>query len=530
MSTMKTEKILETSIETVPPPDNETIPEKYPSPLSVNLERGELSKDGASVYEQKLAVLNNAMQSIGFGKYHRRLFIVAGFGWFIDSATLLLAGLLIPPLLEEFHVNGAYFVITIFTGLLVGSLVWGVIADMYGRVWPFNLTLLISGVFSLAAGGANNFTTLAVLVGMVGFGTGGNVPIDSAIFMEFMPSSHSHLTTALQTFWVLGNIAITLVAWPLIGNYSCDSNDSGECRKADNMGWRYLMFTIGGTTLCLGLLRMCVFRMHESPRYLLGRGREGQAVDIVNRIATFNRVPIPLSLHGLEAMEQDGHQKSHAEPKPGILSQEAKLALRRVKTLFMPFRMGVSSVLLILLWTMVGLATTLYINFLPYLLATRGDAFGDASISVVYRNQVLIALCGIFSPYVASKAAETKLLGRRGTMAITCIASGVLLLGSTTSRSSNALLGWNCGFSLWNHAMYGLLISFTSEVFPTSSRGTGMAIVSTVLRISGVLSPLIALKVDAKTPTPAYIGGGLLVVAGIIPLLVPYEPRGRQSR
>lgn len=37
------------------------------------------------VYEAKARVLNDAMLEIGFGKYHKALFVVAGFGWLADN-------------------------------------------------------------------------------------------------------------------------------------------------------------------------------------------------------------------------------------------------------------------------------------------------------------------------------------------------------------------------------------------------------------------------------------------------------------
>ena len=49
--------------------------------------------------------------------------------------------------------------------------------------WSFNLTLLITGVFGLAAGGAPSFVALASLIAAVGVGVGGNMPVDSAVFL-----------------------------------------------------------------------------------------------------------------------------------------------------------------------------------------------------------------------------------------------------------------------------------------------------------------------------------------------------------
>lgn len=37
------------------------------------------------IYEAKAKILNDAMHEIGFGKYHKALFVVAGFGWLADN-------------------------------------------------------------------------------------------------------------------------------------------------------------------------------------------------------------------------------------------------------------------------------------------------------------------------------------------------------------------------------------------------------------------------------------------------------------
>ena len=54
--------------------------------------------------------------------------------------------------------------------------------DDLGR-WPFNATLLIAGTFAIAAGGAPSFVALAALYAALSVGVGGNIPIDSAVFL-----------------------------------------------------------------------------------------------------------------------------------------------------------------------------------------------------------------------------------------------------------------------------------------------------------------------------------------------------------
>ena len=55
-------------------------------------------------------------------------------------------------------------------------------AFFYFRI-SFNLTLFITGVFGIAAGGAPNFITLTALTAVFSVGVGGNLPVDSAVFL-----------------------------------------------------------------------------------------------------------------------------------------------------------------------------------------------------------------------------------------------------------------------------------------------------------------------------------------------------------
>ena len=68
------------------------------------------------------------------------------------------------------------------------------------------------------------------------------------------------------------------------------------------MGWRYTLFTIGAISLGLFVLRFFIFPFYESPKFLLTKGRDQEAVDIVRKIAAFNRRPCELTLDSLRRM------------------------------------------------------------------------------------------------------------------------------------------------------------------------------------------------------------------------------------
>lgn len=485
------------------------------------------------VYQAKAHVLNRAIQDIGMGRYQWQLFVVTGFGWLADNLWPIVTGLILAPVLNEFHAKGPFLKLGQNIGLLVGAFAWGVGSDVWGRRWSFNITLFITGVFALAAGGAPSFESLTAFVTLWSIGVGGNLPVDSAIFLEFIPGSHQYLLTVLSIWWAFGQLLGSLIAWPLISNYSCEQ-DAPSCPRSQNMGWRYFLFAMGGLMLLLWGVRFFVFKLYESPKYLMGRGKDQQAVDVVHFVAAKNGRSSNLSVEDLRSLDSGSTAAVDAAP----MDTSAFAAVRRtlesfsldhVKALFATRQLAWSTSLLIVIWALIGLAFPLYNAFVTYFLATRGADFGDGSVYITYRNQVILSVIGVPGALLAGWLVDLPYIGRRGTLSIFTILTGVFLFASTTARSSDALLGWNCGYSFTSNVMYGVLYAISPEIFPTKDRGTGNGIVATANRIFGVMAPIIALYADLTTSVPIFISGAIFIVAGLIALLIPFEPRGKAS-
>jgi MFS family permease len=77
-------------------------------------------------------------------------------------------------------------------------------ADVIGRKYAFNITLFLIGAALVCAGASNNIYTYGGLFGVVGFGSGGNVPIAATVYLEFVPTSAYYLLTMLSAWWALG--------------------------------------------------------------------------------------------------------------------------------------------------------------------------------------------------------------------------------------------------------------------------------------------------------------------------------------
>jgi hypothetical protein len=85
------------------------------------------------------------------------------------------------------------------------------------------------------------------------------------------------------------------------------------------MGWRYLVIILGLMTLAIFFLRYVVFNFHESPKFLLARGREADAIEVLHKIAKFNKQPPPtLTLEMFQLIDAtDSNASSHAAIVPG---------------------------------------------------------------------------------------------------------------------------------------------------------------------------------------------------------------------
>lgn len=125
---------------------------------------------------------------------------------------------------------------------------------------------------------------------------------------------------------------------------------------------------------------------------------------------------------------------------------------------------------------------------MPYIQATRGADFGDGSTYLTYRNSLIIAVLGVPGALLGGVFVEVPRVGRKGTLAVSTILTGVFLYASTTALNSAALLGWNCAYNFFSNIMYAVLYAYTPEIFPTKDRGTGNALTATANRVFGIMA------------------------------------------
>ena len=114
-------------------------------------------------------------------------------------------------------------------------------------------------------------------------------------------------------------IFTSAIAFAFIPAYSCSPNfsqndplpscsdvsdDVSCCTRSSNMGWRYIVFVLGGVALPTFILRVCVFNLRETPKFLLSKNRDHEAVEVLRYIGHFNKRPCSLSSETMQSLDQ----------------------------------------------------------------------------------------------------------------------------------------------------------------------------------------------------------------------------------
>jgi MFS family permease len=303
----------------------------------------ELGDTGISLYEKKCELINHEIDLMGMGRYQWSIWALCGFGYMIDLMWAQAFGLVLSPIQQEFGFGADETgkLSTAFSiGLTSGAFVWGVLVDVIGRKFSFNLTVFIACVFGTCIGTPSTYNAILALTALTGFGVGGNIPIDTTITLEATPQNKRYLLPLLSIFQPIGVVICSILAYGYIPNWSCSPNFSeGDralpacvavalseacCLREDNMGWRYLLFTLGGITILVFVLRSVLFDFQESPKFLIYRGKDAEAVTVLHTIARYNKTTCTLTLEDLEALEHTFDSSRGTEPMLGGGAKQLK--------------------------------------------------------------------------------------------------------------------------------------------------------------------------------------------------------------
>jgi MFS transporter, SHS family, lactate transporter len=167
--------------------------------------------------------------------------LLAGFlGWTLDAFDYFILTYVLAQVAAEFHKSVAEMTLTITASLLmrpVGALLFGLMADRWGRRLPLLLDVLFYSVVEVLSGFAPSYGVFLALRLLYGIGMGGEWGVGASLVMESVPAKwRGILSGVLQEGYALGNLLAAVAFWTVFPHW----------------GWRP-MFFIGGLPALLTL-------------------------------------------------------------------------------------------------------------------------------------------------------------------------------------------------------------------------------------------------------------------------------------
>ncbi len=400
--------------------------------------------------------VSERLDRLPLGRFHYKLLLLSGLGWFFDSMDTGLVSFVLARLKVEWSLTPPQIAWTgsaALIGMLLGGALAGHLSDRYGRKAMFQATLLIFSVATGLCGLAWGFASLIVLRLLVGFGLGGELPVAASLVSEFSPARHrGRLVVLLESFWAFGWAAAAIIA-DLLARWA-------EARGS-SFPWRFAFFIGALPAFYVLVLRRS---LPESPRFLVERGRVDEAEATLRAVESGSGVPV--------------------NPGARLTAAPAPAAGRaRFLDLFGRDLLRRTTMLWILWFTMAYSFYGIFI-WLPTLLVEQGLAEATS-----FRFTMIITLAQIPGYFAAAYLVEK--IGRKATL----VPFMLLCAGSSyffgAARTPSDLILWGCLVSFFNLGAWGVTYGYTPELYPTRLRGTGSGSAAAFGRLGGILAPLV---------------------------------------
>ena len=420
-----------------------------------------------------------APEDAHLGPAHWGLMAVLVVALIIDIMKPAALGFTVPGMIMEYGVPKATVSLVPFFALLgtvTGSVVWGVLADIYGR----KASILLSAVMFVGTSICGAMPSLAWNIGMcfmMGAAAGGMLPVTYALLAEMTPSKHRGWSLVL-----VGGLGA-------VGGYFAASGASALLQPI--FGWRILWLLNLPTGLLLVLLGVFI---PESAKFLLARGRRAEAAAVMARFGST--------------------VKKVAAPKAAESGAKAHVPLTGAKLIGKLTALSIAA----LAWGLINFGLLLW---LPADLVSKG--YSVAVSSKLLAASALIAFPTVFVCAFIYSRWSTKwslvtvigitLLGLVGVMWLELSGSG-----SPVLPVALLIVGSN--------GIIAILLPYTAESFPMRVRGRATGWVAACTKAGGVLAQL--LSITALVPAMGWAAIAIMVPTLIALGLVAWF--GRETR
>ena len=400
-----------------------------------------------------------------------------GSATFFDAFDALSLAFVLPVLVRLWGISAVqigWLIAAGYLGQFAGALLFGALAERYGRIRSAAGATALMSVMSIACALAGNFPALLILRLVQGIGVGGEMPV-AAVYINELSKAHGR-----GRFFLLYEMIfpIGLMVTGQVG-----------ALVVPTLGWQ-VMFLIGGIP---GLLiAALLLRLRESPRWLIGRGRLADAERIIEEME-----------HAAGLAPQD---------VPATVADEAPItapARTRWTELLSPVY-RTRTLLVWVLWACAYFITNGLNNWMPTLYNRVYGLSLDQALRAGTLNNIAQVGLLLVCAFVIDR------VGRRRWMTA-CFVGGALLLAALGTFAAGSV-GAVIALVTISYGIVGsanaVLYLYTPEIYPTRMRAIATGAATCWLRLASAAGPLLVGYLVAAQGTGAVFL--MFAAAGVI--------------
>jgi putative MFS transporter len=388
-----------------------------------------------------------------------RLIALLSLALFFELYDLLLTGWIAPGLTASgllttttpglFGSSGiASFVAALFSGLTIGTLVAGALADRFGRRAIFTWAMLAYTACSIVMACQTTAWGLNLWRFLAGIGLGiEHVTIDTYL-SELVPKQVRGRAFALsQTCGFMAGPIVGLLAWQLVPR-----------APLGIQGWRWVVLIGAVSAVAVWYIRR---RLPESPRWLAEKGRFEEAEAILSRLERQIEIEFRAPL-----------------PEP-LVTETSVQPARFAEILVAPYRRR--AIMLAIFNVAQSIGFYGFANWAPTLLVARG-----VSITQSLAYTAIIAIAAPVAPFLGVLFGDR--LERKWLIAGAAATAAVCGLAFSVVTLPVAVIGIGVLITMANNTMSFAYHAYQAELFPTRLRAKAVGCVYSFSRASAAVN------------------------------------------
>jgi MFS transporter, putative metabolite:H+ symporter len=440
------------------------------------------------------AHLTARLEAAPISRWHLAPRLVMGGATFLDAFDTLAIAFVLPVLVPLWQLSPAdvgWLIAAGFIGQFAGSVLFGALAERYGRVRSAAAATALMSAVSLACAGADSFIALTVLRFVQGIGVGGEMPVAAVYVSELSRADSRGRFLLLYQLVVPVGLFVTGQVGALV---------------VPAFGWP-MMFLIGGVP---GLVvAAMMLRLPESPRWLIANGRLSEAHAVIAAI---------------EASAGHRHEPPAAQDHPPTRrSGDGVIATRWTELLRPQYRLR--TLVVWTLWASAGFFVNGMGNWMPVLY----NSIYGLSLEQSLRAGTLNTMLGIV--VLGACAVSIDRVGRRrwAGSAFALGAAALFVLGFFAADSVGAVLVLStAGYAIVG-SINSVLYLYTPEIYPTRVRAIGAGSAASWIRVASAASQLfVGYLLTAAGVGAVYLAFALAAVVGLVAATFMLETSNRR--